>query len=92
MKRPDTEVAIKAAEQKSSILKETSKELNKESLDLRSESLRLREKSRKLVEEIRKNARPRKAVRSVGAQTPLKEHNAAKTLVGNQTVKAAEGR
>src|SRR5215831_16685814 len=76
MKRPDTEVAIKAAEQKSSILKETSKELNKESLDLRSESLRLREKSRKLVEEIRKNARPRKAVRSVGAQTPLEEHSA----------------
>ena len=71
MKRPD----IKTVEERSSVLKETSEELNRDSIQLRSASLRLRETSKKLVEAIRKNARPRKAAPSVGAQAPLKANS-----------------
>lgn len=88
MRRSDTEAAIKAAEQKSNVLKETSEELNKDSLALRSESFRLRETSRKLVEEVKKNMRPKKGVRSMKVQTALEESNAAKTLTGKQPVPA----
>jgi len=89
MKHSDTEATIKAAEQKSSVLRETSEDLNRESLDLRFESLRLREKSRKLVEEVKKHIRPKKLVRSAGEGALIEKHEAGPTLAGNQNVKAA---